>query len=199
MIENRRLLGQFKQCWIQSGTVYGHRKISDDLQDMGERCGGQRVYRLMKSDGLRSQTGYQRKPLHTSGKLASVASNHLARQFDVQTPNEAWVTDITYIRPHEGWLYLAVVLDLISRQIVGRSMQSRMDKKLVISALLMAIWRRKPNQSVMVHSDQGSQFSNYEWQGFLKEHNLVASMSRSGNCHDSAVVESFPATQARAN
>jgi putative transposase len=101
------------------------------------------------------------------------------------------VTDITYIRTHEGWLYLAVVLDLFSRQIVGWSMQSRMDKELVISALLMAIWKRKPNQSVMVHSDQGSQFSSYEWQGFLKEHNLIASMSRRGNCRDNAVVESF--------
>jgi putative transposase len=101
------------------------------------------------------------------------------------------VTDITYIRTHEGWLYLAVVLDLFSRQIVGWSMQSRMDKELVISALLMAIWKRKPNQSVMVHSDQGSQFSSYEWQGFLKEHNLIASMSRRGNRHDNAVVESF--------
>ena len=101
------------------------------------------------------------------------------------------MTDITYIRTHEGWLYLAVVLDLFSRQIVGWSMQSRMDKELVISALLMAIWKRKPNQSVMVHSDQGSQFSSYEWQGFLKEHNLVASMSRRGNCRDNAVVESF--------
>jgi putative transposase len=117
--------------------------------------------------------------------------NHLTRQFDVQTPNEAWVTDITYIHTHEGWLYLAVVLDLFSRQIVGWSMQSRLDKELVLSALLMAIWKRKPNQSVMVHSDQGSQFSSYEWQGFLKEHNLVASMSRRENCHDNAVVDSF--------
>ena len=87
--------------------------------------------------------------------------------------------------------HLAVVLDLFSRQIVGWSMQSRMDKELVLSALLMAIWRRKPSEPVMVHSDQGSQFSSYEWQGFLKEHNLVASMSRRGNCHDNAVVESF--------
>jgi putative transposase len=87
----------------------------------------------------------------------------LAQQFDVLEPNETWVTDITHIRTHEGWLYLAVVLDLFSRQIVGWSMQSQMDKELVISALLMAIWRRKPQQTVMIHSDQGSQFSSYEW------------------------------------
>jgi putative transposase len=108
---------------------YGVRlsESSDDLQDMGERCGEQRLYRLMKSDGLRSQTGYRRKPRHLSGKPASV-------------------------------------LDLFSRQIVSWSMQSRMDKELVINALLMAIWKRKPNQSVMVHSEQDSQFSSFEWQ-----------------------------------
>jgi putative transposase len=101
------------------------------------------------------------------------------------------VTDITYMRTQEGWLYLAVVLDLFSRQVVGRTMQSRIDKELVLNALLMAILKRKPIQSVMVHSDQGSQFSSYEWQGFLKEHNLVVSMSRRGNCNDNAVVKSF--------
>ena len=114
---------------------------------MGESCGEQRVYRPMRAEGLRSQTGYHLRPRHFSGKPTSVTSNHLARHFGVNAPNEVWVTDITYIRTHEGWLYLAVVLDLFSRQIVGWSMQSRMDKELVISALLMAIWKRKPNQS----------------------------------------------------
>ena len=106
-------------------------------------------------------------------------------------PNKTWVTDITYIRTHEGWLYLAVVLDLFSRQIVGWSMQSRMDKELVVSALLMALWKRKPKQTIMIHSDQGSQFSSYEWQAFLKEHNFKQSMSRRGNYHDNSVIESF--------
>lgn len=101
------------------------------------------------------------------------------------------MTDITYLRTHEGWLYLAVVLDLFSRQVVGWSMQSRIDRELVLSALLMAIWRRKPKQPVLVHSDQGSQFSSEDWQAFLKAHGLVGSMSRRGNCHDNAVAESF--------
>jgi len=101
------------------------------------------------------------------------------------------VTDITYIRTQEGWLYLAVVLDLFSRQVVCWSMQSRIDRELVLSALLMALWRRKPTQPVLVHSDQGSQFSSEDWQAFLKAHNLVGSMSRRGNCHDNAVAESF--------
>ena len=159
------IVGQIKQAWLASGAVYGYRKIHDDLQDLGIACGEQRVYRLMKAEGLKSQTGY-RKPRHHGGKPHVVAPNHLAQQFDVLEPNETWVTDITHIRTNEGWLYLAVVLDLFSRQIVGWSMQSQMDKELVISALLMAIWRRKPQQTVMIHSDQGSQFSSYEWQAF---------------------------------
>ncbi|QWD31105.1 IS3 family transposase [Polynucleobacter paneuropaeus] len=189
--ENQMIVGQIKQAWLASGTIYGYRKIHDDLQDLGIACGEQRVYRLMKAQGLRSQTGYKRKPRHHTGKPHVAAPNHLGQQFDVLEPNETWVTDITYIRTHEGWLYLAVVLDLFSRQIVGWSMQGQMDKELVVSALLMALWKRKPKQTVMIHSDQGSQFSSYEWQAFLKEHNLKQSMSRRGNCHDNAVVESF--------
>ena len=189
--ENQIIVGQIKQAWLASGKIYGYRKIHDDLQDLGLSCGEQRVYRLMKVQGLRSQTGYKRKPRHHAGKPHVAAPNHLAQQFDVLEPNETWVTDITYIRTHEGWLYLAVVLDLFSRQIVGWSMQSRMDKELVVYALLMALWRRKPKQMITIHSDQGSQFSSYEWQAFLKEHNFKQSMSRRGNCHDNSVVESF--------
>ncbi len=106
-------------------------------------------------------------------------------------PNISWVTDITYIRTQEGWLYLAVVLDLFSRQIVGWAMKSRMTADLAVDALLMAVWRRKPKQPVLVHSDQGSQFTGGEWQDFLKAHNLSCSMSRRGNCHDNVVAESF--------
>lgn len=185
------IVGKIKQAWLESGAVYGYCKIHDDLRDLGVQCGEQRVYRLMKAEGLRSQTGYKRKPRHHAGRPHVTAPNHLAQQFNVLEPNETWVTDITYIRTHEGWLYLAVVLDLFSRQIVGWSMQSRIDKELVVSALLMAIWKRKPKQTVTIHSDQGSQFSSYEWQAFLQEHNLRPSMSRRGNCYDNAVVESF--------
>ena len=120
-----------------------------------------------------------------------MAPNQLEQQFDVEAPNQVWVTDITYIRTHEGWLYLAVVLDLFSRQVIGWSMQSRIDSELAINALLMAVWRRSPKETVIVHSDQGSQFSSHDWQDFLKAHNLVASMSRRGNCYDNAVAESF--------
>jgi len=141
--------------------------------------------------GIHSQTGYAKRKYKRGGAPSLVAPNHLQRQFDVQEPNRVWVTDITYIRTYEGWLYLAVVLDLFSRQVIGWSMSSRIDRELAMTALLMAVWRRQPKNTVMVHSDQGSQFSSYDWRDFLDQHNLQQSMSRRGNCHDNAVVESF--------
>jgi putative transposase len=189
--EDQRLTGLIKQFWLESGGVYGYRKIADDLRDLGEPCGKHRVYRLMSAEKLRSQTGYRRRPGQCYGRPSVIAPNHVQQQFDVAEPNQVWVTDITYIRTYEGWLYLAVVLDLFSRQVIGWSMQSRMDRELALNALLMAVWRRQPEDEVIVHSDQGSQFSSHDWQSFLKTHNLVPSMSRRGNCHDNAVAESF--------
>ena len=188
--EDQRLLGLIKQSWLESGGVYGYRKITHDLRDLGETCGKHRVYRLMRQEGLRAQVGYGRRS-HRYGKPAVVAINQLEQRFDVEAPNQAWVTDITYIRTHEGWLYLAVVLDLFSRQVIGWSMRSRIDSELVLKALLMAVWRRNPSGPVIVHSDQGSQYSSHDWQAFLAAHGLVASMSRRGNCYDNAVAESF--------
>ena len=189
--DDERLSGLLKQAWLESGGVYGYRKLTLDMRDLGEHCGKHRVARLLKRDGLRSQTGYRRRPSVRGGKPAVVAPNHLQRQFNAAEPNKSWVTDITYIRTHEGWLYLAVVVDLFSRQVVGWSMGSRIDTGLVLDALNMALWRRRPTGPVVVHSDQGCQFTGHEWQKFLREHNLVSSMSRRGNCHDNAVVESF--------
>lgn len=189
--EDQRLLGQIKHSWLESGGVYGYRKIHLDLREAGETCGKHRVARLMRGEGLRSQTGYRRRRGHYSGKPAVVSPNHLDRQFKVSAPNVAWVTDITYIRTYEGWLYLSVVIDLFSRQVVGWSMKPRMTSDLALDALLAAVWRRKPSGPVMVHSDQGSQFSSGDWQSFLKANHLVGSMSRRGNCHDNAVAESF--------
>ncbi len=189
--DDRRLAGLLKQAWLESGGVYGYRKLTLDMRDLGERCGKHRVARLLKLEGLHSQTGYRRRPGGRAGKPAVVAPNHLQREFTVAQPNRSWVTDITYIRTHEGWLYLAVVVDLFSRQVVGWSMGSRIDTSLVLDALLMALWRRRPESPVTVHSDQGCQFTGHEWQTFLREHNLVSSMSRRGNCHDNAVAESF--------
>ena len=188
--EDIRLTGLVKQSWLESGGVYGYRKVTMDVRDLGETSGKHRVYRLMKAEGLRSTTGYRKRKGHY-GKPSIVAPNQLKQQFDVEKPNQVWVSDITYIRTHEGWLYLAVVIDLFSRQVVGWSMSSRIDTGLVINALLMAVWRRQPDGRVIVHSDQGCQYSSYEWRSFAEHHNLEISMSRRGNCYDNAVAESF--------
>lgn len=189
--DDQRLLGLIKHAWLESGGVYGYRKIHQDLREAGEACGKHRVARLMRREGLRSQTGYRRRPGCYGGAPARVSPNHLDRRFEATAPNIVWVTDITYIRTYEGWLYLSVVIDLFSRQVVGWSMKSRMTTDLALDALLAAVWRRKPQGVVMVHSDQGSQFSSTDWQSFLKANQLVGSMSRRGNCHDNAVAESF--------
>ncbi|HBR5526377.1 MULTISPECIES: IS3 family transposase [Klebsiella] len=185
-----RLTGQIKQFWLESGCVYGYRKIHLDLRDSWQQCGVNRVWRLMKRVGIKAQVGY-RSPRARKGEASIVSPNRLQRQFNPDAPDERWVTDITYIRTHEGWLYLAVVVDLFSRKIIGWSMQSRMTKDIVLNALLMAVWRRNPEKQVLVHSDQGSQYTSHEWQSFLKSHGLEGSMSRRGNCHDNAVAESF--------
>jgi putative transposase len=180
-----------KRAWLESGCVYGYRKVHSDLREWGETCGKHRVERLMKAEGLKAQIGDRRR-VHTGTSLPiQVASNKLTQQFTMAAPDQGWVTDITYIRTDEGWLYLAVVLDLFSRQVVGWSMQDRIHSDLVLQALLMAVWRRKPRAGLILHSDQGSQFTGHEWQTFLAAHGIVCSMSRRGNCYDNAVAESF--------
>ena len=185
-----RLTGLIKQFWLESGGVYGYRKIHEDLREYGEWCGPNKAHRLMRLAGLKAQVGY-RKPRHRGGAAHIVVPNRLQRRFATMAPDDTWVTDITHFRTHEGWLYLAVVVDLFSRKVVGWSMQSRITKELVLNALLMAVWRRNPKSKVMVHSDQGSQYTSHDWQSFLKDNNLEGSMSRRGNCHDNAVAESF--------
>lgn len=190
-VEDERLLAKVKQFWLESGCVYGYRNIAVDLKESGESCGKNRVHRLMKLAGIQSNRGYRRHPGFKGGKVSNVAPNTLDREFSVEAPNKVWVTDFTYIRTYEGWLYVCIVLDLYSRQIIGWSMTSRPQAELVINALLMAIWRRQPASRVMVHSDQGVQYRSDDWKKFLQHNNLEISMSRRGNCHDNAVAESF--------
>ena len=189
--DDARLLGLIKQSWLESGTVYGYRKVCLDLRDWGEHCSRHRVARLMHAEGLKAQRGYGRRPGHRGGRPATIAPNRLDRRFDVAQPDRHWVTDITYLRTHEGWLYLAVVIDLFSRQVVGWAMQGQMHTDLVLQALTMAVWRRRPLPGLLLHSDQGTQFTSGDWQAFLVEHGIECSMSRRGNCHDNAVAESF--------
>lgn len=180
--QETKFLSLIKQSWLESASVYGYRKMADDLRDIGAKCCKYRVYKLMRQAKLVSQRGYNRRPYMRSGAVAQAAPNRLEQNFTVPQHNQAWVTDITYNRTHEGWLYLAAVIDLFSRQVVGWSMCSRIDTELVINALLMVVWRRKPEQQVIVHSDQGCQFTSKEWQDFLITNRLVCSMSRRGYC-----------------
>lgn len=189
--EDKRQTDLLLQAWEESGKVYGYRKLHDDLLDQGEACCPNRVARLTRLAGIKAQIGYKRRPGIYGGRPSVAVDNTLDRQFDVTAPDKAWVTDITYIRTCEGFAYLAVVIDLYSRRVIGWSMQSRQTTDVVLQALLMAVWRRKPKSGVLIHSDQGSQFTSMDWASFLKHHNLVHSMSRRGNCHDNAVAESF--------
>jgi putative transposase len=189
--ENEVLTGQIKQYWLESGCVYGYRNITTDLKDANITCSKNRVHRLMQVAGIASLRGYKRHRGFKGGDFSTVAANTLNREFEVDAPNKVWVTDFTYVRTHEGWLYLTVVLDLFSRQVIGWSMKNNPRADLVIDALMMALWRRKPKEKVLVHSDQGVQYTCSDWRNFLKDHNLEASMSRRGNCHDNAVAESF--------
>ena len=189
--EDKRQTRLIELAWKESGKVYGYRKLHHDLRDQGETCCPNRVARLARLAGIKAQIGYNRRPGKYGGKPSVVVDNVLNRKFNALAPDKAWVTDITYIRTHEGFAYLAVVIDLFSRRVVGWSLQSRQNTDVVLQALLMAVWRRKPKGSVIVHSDQGSQFTSGDWSSFLKQHSLVHSMSRRGNCHDNAVAESF--------
>ncbi|MBD3849391.1 IS3 family transposase [Bosea sp. SSUT16] len=189
--EDARQIELLDKAWKESGRVYGYRKLHDDLLDQGETSCANRIARLARLAGIKAQIGYRRRPGSHGGKPSVVIDNTLARQFDVDAQDKAWVTDITYIRTQEGFAYLAVVIDLFSRRVIGWSLQSRQVTDVVLQALLMAVWRRKPKTTVLVHSDQGSQFTSMDWAAFLKHHNLEHSMSRRGNCHDNAVAESF--------
>jgi putative transposase len=188
--EDQRLLSLIRNSYAGSHGVYGARRVFGDLREAGETCGLHRVERIMRAHKIKAVRGYK-APRHIAGRPSLVAPNHVQRQFTVDTPNKVWVTDITYIRTWQGWLYLAAVVDLFSRKVVGWSMKPTLSRELALDALLMAVWRRKPDAQVFVHSDQGSQFGSDDFRRFCREHDLQPSMSRRGNCWDNAVAESF--------
>lgn len=189
-IEDARLLVKIKTFHQDSGAAYGSPRIFKDLREDGETCGRHRVARVMKNAGIKAIRSYKR-PRYVAGQPSLLAPNVLDREFVVDRPNKVWVTDITYIRTWAGFLYLAVVMDLYSRKIVGWSMKTSLHREIVLDALLMAVWRRRPKEKVLVHSDQGSQYGSFDCRKFLEKHNLEPSMSRRGNCWDNAVAESF--------
>ncbi len=182
-IEDQRLLGLIRDSYASSGGVYGAPRVFGDLREAGETCCKHRVARIMRSHKIKAVRGYK-APRTIAGRPSIIAPNRLNREFTVDAPDRAWVTDITYIRTWQGWLYLAVVVDLHARKVVGWSMKPTLARDLVLDALLMAVWRRKPQSSVIVHSDQGTQYGSYDWQRFCRANNLEPSMSRRGNCWD---------------
>lgn len=182
---------QLKAEFAASGCVYGSRRLGSVLRAQGLQIGRHRVRRLMREHKLRAL--WRRKFVHTtdSGHALPVSDNVLARRFNPSGPNQAWVSDITYIRTRCGWLYLAVVLDLYARKVVGWSMAPSMHAELVCAALQLAIAQRQPAPGLLVHSDRGSQYASALHQALLARHGLVGSMSRKGNCWDNAVMERF--------
>ncbi|QUT18168.1 IS3 family transposase [Rahnella inusitata] len=188
--DNQRLLMLIRDSYSLSGGVYGYRRVHGDLNEMGETCGRNRVGRIMQLNRIKAVRGYK-APRRIAGRPSVVAPNRVQRQFTVVRANQVWVTDITYIRIWQGWLYLAVVIDLFARNVVGWSMKPTLSRELALDALMMAVWRRKPDSEVIVHSDQGSQYGSDDWQRFYRANNLAPSMSRRGNCWDNAVAESF--------
>ena len=167
-IEDNGLLKQIKEFYVASGGTYGSPWIHRDLREAGEFCSVHRVAKIMRQNKLKAQIGYKRKYIK-SGKPSRIAQNVLERDFAPSAPNTAWVSDITYVRTYEGFLYLATVIDLFSRRVVGWSMDKNIDKELVIKALLMAVYQRRPTQSVLVHSDQGSQYGSSDYLAVMKE------------------------------
>jgi putative transposase len=188
---NRRLLVRIRNLHAESDGVFGSPRMWEELRYRGESCSRNRVARLMRANDLRGipqRRNWRRK--RASARPDHV-ENHLARDFNADQPNTKWVTDITYIRTAEGWLYLSVVVDLYSGRVVGWSMSARQDRQLVLQAVLMALWQRTDRSPVVLHSDRGCQFTSDEYQRFLQGHQIRSSMSAVGTCADNAAAESF--------
>jgi len=190
--ENQALVEHIRKEFITSRQTYGSPRIWAALQRQGMSCGRHRVARLMRREGIRPKQRRRWHPVTTQRQPGVIpAPNHLNQDFSAAVPNTKWVGDFTYIDTAEGWLYLAVVLDLFSRKVVGWAMAEQMDTALVENALRMALLARQPDVTLLHHSDQGSQYTSVAYQSQLAEAKIQTSMSRVGNCYDNAVVESF--------
>ena len=192
--EDERLTTKIEQIFRQSRQSYGSPRVAAALRRQGYACSENKVARLMHQAGLVARKRKKRRQEYTAEPAGQVVENVLDQKFEAERINQKWVSDITYIRTREGWLYLAGILDLYSRSIVGWSMSEQNDAQLVCSALEMALLHRRPTGVVLCHSDQGCQYTSKHFQDFLKARQIIASMSRKGNCYDNAVMESFWAT-----
>lgn len=190
-LSDSRLLQRIREIHEETKAAYGSPRIYLELKSRGIPASQGRVERLMREHGLRGRHKRRFKATTDSKHTLPVAPNRLEQNFDTDRPDQAWTADITYIGTGEGWLYLAIVLDLYTRQIVGWAMRERMTKDLVIDALRMAWFRRRPPPGLIHHSDRGSQYCSHDFQKELASYGMLASMSRKGNCWDNAPSESF--------
>lgn len=193
--DNERLLGRIRSSFEQSDSTYGSPRVWRDLIDWGERVGENRVARLMRQGKLRARPKRRGLPSDRGERAEHhIAGNVLDRCFEAHAPNQKWVADFTYVWTAEGWLYVAAVLDLFSRRIVGWSMHAQMSAQLVIDALLMAVWRRGKPAELLHHSDQGSQYTSEDFRRLLADQGVSCSMSRKGDVWDNSAMESFFST-----
>jgi transposase InsO family protein len=190
-MENEILVAEMRAIHKQHRKSYGSPRMSDELVDRGKKCGRGRAERLMRENSIAAKPRKRFILTTQADPTKPVAPNLLDRNFSPQGPNQAWASDITYIRTLSGWLYLAVTLDLFSRKVVGWATSSKIDARLVVRALQMAIADRNPAPGLLHHSDQGSQYTADVFQEALSGKKMICSMSRRGNCWDNSVVESF--------
>ena len=190
-VKHEALSKVVRQSFIDSDRTYGARRVWRDVLASGANCGLHLIEKLMQRQALRARPRRRGLP-KDAGERSAIADNVLDRQFTADAPNQKWVADFTYIPTGEGWLYLAVVLDLYSRMVVGWSMQKHMTTQLVADAMTMAVWRRRPKATTLLHhSDQGCQYSSEAFQQLLADHGIQCSMSRTGNVWDNSAMESF--------
>lgn len=190
-LENARLLQEIKRIYWKSRGLYGSPRITEELRSDGTRYNKKRVARLMRENRIRSKTRKKYKVTTHSKHGNPVTANLIHGCFETDDINKLWLSDITYVKTDEGWMYLAAILDAYSREIVGWSLDNRLTKNLVLRALSRALLRQKPGRSLIFHSDRGSQYASYDVQRLLRDHNITPSMSSTGNCYDNAMMESF--------
>ena len=190
-----QILVVVRASFVLSDRTYGARRVLGDVRDAGYPCGRQHVARLMRLEALWARPRRRARPVDRGDRpVPTLAPNVLDRQFTATGPNQKWVADFTYLWTSEGWLFVAVVLDLFSRRVVGWAMHATMTTQLVTDALTMAIWRRGAVKALLHHSDQGSQYTSESFQRLLRGLGVTCSMSRSGNVWDNSVMESFFST-----
>ena len=190
--EDEAIMPAVRSSFVASARTYGARRVWRDVLETGVSCGLNKIERLMRVNALRARPRRRALPKDDGLRsIAAIAPNLLDRQFNADQPNRKWIADFTYVWTAEGWLYVAAVIDLFSRRVVGWSMKAEMNAQLVTDALMMAIWRRGKPDALLHHSDRGSQYTSEQFQKLMADHGVDCSMSRSGNVWDNAAMESF--------